>query len=155
MFRSVSFGPSGSGAASASVMRRYGSGFFLHQGKIVRKPFMFIVLYDLLSLKNNLNVPPKCNSNTQNNEGTKKIFFVGVFKFTDKKGRVRSRIRTKMSRIRNTDTGNNILGIIFENYPNLNFRNAQVCEAVHWYRRKIPVPHIPVFQYCCTAFWLF
>jgi hypothetical protein len=52
------FGPPGSGSVSQS----YGS--FYHQAKLVRKtsvPTVSWFLNDLLSLKNDVNVPPKSN----------------------------------------------------------------------------------------------
>ncbi len=52
------FGPPGSG----SVSPRYGSGNFYHHAKMVRKtliPTVLWLLYDLLSLKNDVNVPSK------------------------------------------------------------------------------------------------
>ncbi len=50
------FGPSGSG----SISQTYGSGSFYHQAKIVNKtliPTVLWLLFDLLSLKNYVNVP--------------------------------------------------------------------------------------------------
>ncbi len=55
---SGSFGP----PISGSVSQRYESGSFDHQTKIVRKTFICTVLrllYDFLSLKNDVNVPSK------------------------------------------------------------------------------------------------
>jgi hypothetical protein len=80
----------------------HGSGFgpFL-QVKIVRKTFISIVfglLYAFLSLKNDVNVPSKSNKQ-------KKLdfyFLVGILKVTAEKSRIRIRIRTKMTWIRNT-----------------------------------------------------
>ncbi len=88
------FGPPGSG----SVSQRYRSGSFHHQTKIVRKTFISTVLwllYDVLSLKNDINVLLKSTITVICN---KKIFLVRVLKVTDEKCRIR--IRTKMSRIR-------------------------------------------------------
>ncbi len=54
------FGPLGSG----SVCQMYGSGSFYHQAKIVRKTSILTVLlllFDFLSLKNDVNVPLKSN----------------------------------------------------------------------------------------------
>ena len=54
------FGPPGSG--SWSISQRYGSGSFYHQAKILRKTLISTVLwllYDFLSLKNDVNVPSK------------------------------------------------------------------------------------------------
>jgi hypothetical protein len=56
-----------------------------------------VTLYDILSLKNDVNVPSK--SNKQKTQ--KKLFFVSVFKFTVRGKDPRIRIRTEMSRIRN------------------------------------------------------
>ncbi len=56
------FGPPGSGFRSVS--QRYGSGSFYHRAKIVRNtmiPTVLRLLYDILSLKNNVNVPTKSN----------------------------------------------------------------------------------------------
>jgi hypothetical protein len=56
------FGPPRSG--SISQRYGYGSGSFYHQTKIVRKPLLPTVLsllYDFLSLKNEVNVPSKSN----------------------------------------------------------------------------------------------
>ncbi len=60
------FGPPGSGSGSISQRygSGYGSGFFYHQAKIVRKPLIptsLWRLFDLLSLKNDVNVPSKSN----------------------------------------------------------------------------------------------
>ncbi len=52
------FGPSG------SICQRHGSGSFYHQAKIVRKtsiPTVLRLLFDFLSLKNDVNVPSKSN----------------------------------------------------------------------------------------------
>jgi hypothetical protein len=49
------FGPPGSGSTS----QRYGSGSFYHHAKIVRKtliPTIFLLFFDFLSLKNDVNV---------------------------------------------------------------------------------------------------
>ncbi len=51
------------------------------------------LLYEFLSLKNYVNVASKSNIQKQ--------ILVVVLKVTDEKSRIRSRIRTKMSRIRN------------------------------------------------------
>ncbi len=78
------FGPSG------SISTRYrsgGSGSFDHQAKIVRKPMIPTVLwllYDFLSLKNDVNV--KVISTLKNN------FFVAILKVTEN-SRIRSLIR--------------------------------------------------------------
>ncbi len=68
------FGPPGSGSGSAS--QRYGSGYgSFYQGKIVRKtliPTVLRLLFDLLSLKNDVNVPSKRNKQ-------KNLFFKLVF----------------------------------------------------------------------------
>jgi hypothetical protein len=58
------FGPPRSG--SGSIRQRYGSesGSFYHQAKIIRKtliPTVWFLLYDFLSLKNEVNVPSKSN----------------------------------------------------------------------------------------------
>ncbi len=69
--------------------------------------------YDFLSMKTDVNVPSKRN---KHKNFVKKLIFVGIFKVTDEKGRILSRIRirirysvvrvrgirTKMSRIHNT-----------------------------------------------------
>jgi hypothetical protein len=79
---------------TGSVSQRYGSGSFFHQAIIVRKfliPTVLRLLFDFLSLKNNLNLPFK--------------LFDGVMKATNENTRIRtnmSRIRNKISRIRNT-----------------------------------------------------
>ncbi len=55
-------GPPGSGAGSIST--RYGSGSFYNQAKIVRKtlvPTVLRLLYDFLSLKNDVNEASKSN----------------------------------------------------------------------------------------------
>jgi hypothetical protein len=72
--------------------------FFHRQSKIVRKPFISIVLQllsDFLSLKNDVNISLKttviCKKDLKNT-----LFFVAVLK------KSRIRIRTKMSRIQNT-----------------------------------------------------
>jgi hypothetical protein len=54
------FGPPRS--ASGSNSQRYRSGFFYHQAKIVRKsliPTVLLLLYDFLSLRNDVNVAAK------------------------------------------------------------------------------------------------
>ncbi len=56
------FGPPGSG--SISQRYRYGSGSFYNQAKIVRKteiPTVLWLLFNFLSLKNDINVPSKSN----------------------------------------------------------------------------------------------
>jgi hypothetical protein len=68
------FGPPGSG----SFCQRYGSGSFYHQAKTVRKtliPTFLGLLFDFLSLKNDVNVPSK-------------LVFVGVVKVNDENGRI-------------------------------------------------------------------
>ncbi len=70
---------------SRSVSQRYVSGSFYHQAKIVKIPLIPTVLwllYDFLSLKNDVNV-----LYLQKNK-----FFVAVLKFTDENSRIRSRI---------------------------------------------------------------
>jgi hypothetical protein len=57
------FGPSGSG--SGSISQRSGPGSFYHNGKIVRKTLIstvLLLLFDFLSLKNDVNVPSKVNT---------------------------------------------------------------------------------------------
>jgi hypothetical protein len=52
------FRPPGSG--SGSISQRYGSGSFYHQAKLVRKtliPTVLGLLFNFLSLKNDVNVP--------------------------------------------------------------------------------------------------
>jgi hypothetical protein len=54
------FGPPGS--SSRSISQMYGSGSLYHQPKIVRKPLIptfLLLLFDFLSLKNDVNVPSK------------------------------------------------------------------------------------------------
>jgi hypothetical protein len=56
------FGPPGSG--SGSISQRHGSGSFYHQAKIGRKtliPTVLLLLFDFLSLKNDVNVHLKSN----------------------------------------------------------------------------------------------
>jgi hypothetical protein len=79
-----------------------------YQAKIVRNtliPTVLLLLYDFLSLKNNVNT---FKINKQKNFG-KNSFFVGVSKVNNENDRTRIRIhksevqiRTEMSRIRNT-----------------------------------------------------
>ncbi len=81
-------GPPGSGSGSAS--QRYGSGFFYHQAKIVRQiliPTLLWLLFDFLSLKNDVNVPSK--SNKQKNFF--KLVFVGVLKVNNENSWIRIR----------------------------------------------------------------
>jgi hypothetical protein len=89
---------------------RYGSGSFHHQAKTVRKPLISTVcdFFGFFSLKNDVNVPSKYN----NPKNLEKNNCVDILNVTDEKNRIRSRIRysevririrTKMSRIRNTD----------------------------------------------------
>ncbi len=111
------FGPPGSG--SGPISQRYGSGSFYHKAKIVRKtsiPTALWRFFSFLSLKNDVNVPSK--SNTQKNLFLY-LFFVGILKFNDENSRIRIciririhqsgmdpririRLHTKMSWIRNT-----------------------------------------------------
>jgi hypothetical protein len=56
------FGPPRSG--SGSISQRHGSGLFYHQAKIIRKiliPTVLLLLFDDLSLKNDVNVSSKSN----------------------------------------------------------------------------------------------
>ncbi len=72
-----------------------GTGHKLSAPTVVRKtliPTVLWILYDFLSLKNDENVPSKIS---------KKTF--DVLKVTDEKNRIRIRIHTKNSWIRNTD----------------------------------------------------
>jgi hypothetical protein len=58
------FGPPGSRFVGQRYRSGSGSGFFQHQAKIVRKAFSSIVfrlIFDFLSLKNDVNVPSKRN----------------------------------------------------------------------------------------------
>ncbi len=96
------------------------SGSFYHKAKIVRKtliPIVLRLLYDFLSLKNDVNVPSERN---KAENFLKNSFFVGVLKVKDENSRIQIRIhgselrgmkpririliriRTKMSRIHNT-----------------------------------------------------
>jgi hypothetical protein len=82
------FGPPRS--ASGSINQRYGSGSgsFYHQAKIVRKalmPTVLWLLYDFLSLKNDVRVNITSKGNKQKN-------FVDILKITDKNSRIRIRI---------------------------------------------------------------
>jgi hypothetical protein len=71
LFQCYVFGPRGSGSVSqtfgsGSVSQRFGSGSrsFYHQEKIVKKtliPTVLWLLYDLLSLRNDVNLPSKSN----------------------------------------------------------------------------------------------
>jgi hypothetical protein len=58
------FGPPGSRSGSDSQRYGSGSGSFYHHAKIVRKtwiPTVLLLLFDFLSLKNDVNVPSKSN----------------------------------------------------------------------------------------------
>ncbi len=66
------FGPPG------SLIQMYGFGSFYHQSKLVRKiliPTVLWLLYDFLSLKNDVNVVSKSNMQ----DGNKKLFFLLSF----------------------------------------------------------------------------
>ncbi len=87
------------GSASGSINQRSGSesgsGSFYHQAKIVRKtliPCVLCLLYDFLSLKNDVNVPSKSNKQTD--------FFVDILKIFDENGRIRIRIWIHQSEVR-------------------------------------------------------
>jgi hypothetical protein len=87
------FGPPGS--RSRSISQRYGSGSgsFYHQAKIVRKtliPTDLLLLFDFLSLKNDVKVPSK--SNKQKKPFFKLVFF-GILKVNDENSRIRIRIQ--------------------------------------------------------------
>ncbi len=120
---SVFFGPPGSG--SGSISHKYGSESgsvsFYHHAKIVRKtliPTVLWLLFDFLSLKNDVNIPYLQKVISRKTSIKKKLFFVGVLKVNDENSRVliqdpdplvrgmdpriRIRIHTKMSWIRNT-----------------------------------------------------
>jgi hypothetical protein len=83
----------GSGSLSFWISRirilnyfyRSGSGSFHHQAKMERKTLISTVLcllYDLLSLKTDVNEPSKSNA---------KNIFCGILKDTDKKSRIRNK----------------------------------------------------------------
>jgi hypothetical protein len=80
------FGPPGSGSLNQRCGS--GSGSFYHLAKIVRKTLICTVLclFEFLSLKNDVNVPPK--SNKQENF-KKLVFFVGILKINDENSRIR------------------------------------------------------------------
>ncbi len=113
------------------VSRKFGSGSFHHQAKMVKKTFISTVcdflwlfifeewgksifksnskenlyfyclrlLYDFLSLKNNVNRPLKSNK-----QKTGKFFVVvGVLKVTDEKSRIRRRIGSVSQRNKSVD----------------------------------------------------
>ncbi len=119
----VSFGPPGSG----SVSTKYGSGSFYHQAEIIRKiliPTVLWLLYDFL-----------CN-----------------FKRNKQKTFLKIRIRTKMSRIRNTDCGSKfshfsgchtIFGGFLKNFVwyVVNFQLENGSEIWKIARIKIPSPY--------------
>ncbi len=92
----------GSGCFWAQDSQRYGSGSgsFYHQAKILRKTLILTVmllLFDFLSLKNDVNVPSK--SKKQKNFFLNQ-FFVGVLKVNDEKSRIRIRIHQSEAWIR-------------------------------------------------------
>jgi hypothetical protein len=90
------FGPPGSGSGYGSISQRHGSGYFYHQAKIVRKtliPNFLLLLFDFLSLKNDVNVCSK--SITQKNFLFKLVFF-GLLKVNDEKRRIWIRIRIRI-----------------------------------------------------------
>ncbi len=79
------FGSSGSGF----VIYLYGSGSFHHQAQLLRETWistLWWLLYDFLFLKNDVNVPSK---SIKQKKLEKQIFFVGVWKVTDKKSWIR------------------------------------------------------------------
>ncbi len=108
------FWPPGSGSISRRYVIGSGSGSFYHQAKIVSKtliPTVLWLLYDFLSLKNDVNVASKSNKQ-------KNFFCCHLERYWRKKQDPEPdpeldpnpdplvtylRIRTKMSRIRNTD----------------------------------------------------
>jgi hypothetical protein len=67
---------------------------------------VFLLLYDFLSLKNDVSAPSKRNKHKKFKTYRKKIFFVAVLKVNDEKSQVptdpRIRIRTKISHIPST-----------------------------------------------------
>ncbi len=68
------FGPLGSGSGSNS--QKYGSGSFYPQAKIGKKnldSYCFVLLFDFLSVKKDVNVPK--NSNKQKNKKTNLFLF--------------------------------------------------------------------------------
>jgi hypothetical protein len=94
------FGTPGSGSISPSYGS--GSGSFYHQTKIIRKtwiPTAWWLLYDILSLKNDVNVPSKSI-----NVGVLKVDdeIAGSWSASGQRLQTRIRIHTKMSWIRNT-----------------------------------------------------
>ncbi len=79
------FEPPGSG----SICQRHGSGSFYHQAKIVRKtliPTVLLLLFDFLSLENDVNVPSK--SNKQQKLFLTNLFFVGLLKVNGENSRI-------------------------------------------------------------------
>ncbi len=90
------FGPPGSLSGSisqrngsGSISQRYGSGSFYHQAKIVRKTLIstvFWLLFDFLSLKNDVNVPSK--SHKQKNLFKNLVFFC-ILNVNDENSRIR------------------------------------------------------------------
>ncbi len=70
-------------------------GSFHHQAKRVRKTLISTVLwllYDFLSLKNDVNVPSKRNKQKH----FFNIYFVGILKVMDEKSRIRTRIHIRL-----------------------------------------------------------
>ncbi len=97
------FGPPGSW--SGSISQRYGSesGSFYHQAKVVRKiliPTALWLLFDFLSLKNDVNVPSKTNKYPEGQWRKSDPLVIGKIS----RIKIRIRIHTKMSWIRNTGT---------------------------------------------------
>ncbi len=75
-----------------------GSGSFYHQEKIVRKtliPTALRLLFDFLSLKNDVNVPYLQKVPNQQKNFSK--FFVGILNVDDENSRIRIRIRIHLS----------------------------------------------------------
>jgi hypothetical protein len=79
------FGPPGS--RSGSIIQRYGSAL-LSSYKNSKKnldSYCFVILFDFLSLKNDVNLPSKSNKNFF----VKIKFFVGILKVNDENSRIR------------------------------------------------------------------
>ncbi len=105
------FWPPGSGSTSQRYGSGSGSGSFYHHVKIIRnlESNYFMTLFDFLSLKNNVNIPSKSNKILKRKlfMFCFVLFFASIWrsmtKIAGSGSRMRIRIHTKMSWIRNTD----------------------------------------------------
>ncbi len=130
-----------------SVSQRYRSGSwsgsFYHQAKIVRKtliPYVLWLLFDFLSLKNDVNAP------------FKKICFFGVLKVNDKDSRIRIRIHWSEAWIRGSGSTPKCHGsATLLKRPTWAFCGLEynsLCFELAYFRPKLKKNFIRVFKRC-------